>query len=66
MQMQGTRQQRQSWANKSRTLMTAGNTGINSCSAVGPAGQTGCLIQEIQQSRRENSAQEQQDTAPEQ
>ena len=33
-------------------LMTAGNTGPNSCSSVGPGGQTGCLLQDI----RENEA----------
>ena len=31
-----------------------GKTGINSCSPVGPGGHTGCLIQEINQARREN------------
>lgn len=53
-QLQGSRQERQSWANKSRTVMNAGKTGINSCSAVGPAGTSGCLIQQIEQARREN------------
>jgi hypothetical protein len=53
-QLQGSRQERQSWANRSRTVMNAGKTGINSCSAVGPAGTSGCLIQQIEQARREN------------
>ena len=53
-QLQGTRQERQSWANQSRAVMNAGKTGINSCSAVGPGGSTGCLIQQIDQARREN------------
>ena len=53
-QLQGTRQERQAWANRSRSVMSAGATGINSCSAVGPGGQSGCLIQEINQARREN------------
>jgi hypothetical protein len=66
MQMQGSRQERQSWANKSRALTTIGNTGINSCSAVGPGGHTGCLIQDIQQARRESTEQSQQSTAPDQ
>jgi hypothetical protein len=52
-QLQGTRQQRQSWANKSKELMTAGNTGTGSCSAVGPGGHTGCLIQEINRAKEE-------------
>jgi hypothetical protein len=53
-QLQGTRQQRQSWANKSKELMTAGNTGTGSCSAVGPGGHTGCLIQEINRAKQES------------
>jgi hypothetical protein len=63
-QLQGTRQQRQSWANKSRPLTTVGNTGTGSCSAVGPGGHTGCLIQEINQNRREVYEQTQTDQAP--
>jgi hypothetical protein len=53
-QLQGTRQQRESWANKSQSLMTVGNTGTGSCSAVGPGGHTGCLVQEINQAKRES------------
>src|ERR1041384_3681143 len=37
-QLQGSRQERQSWANKAQSVMAAGATGINSCSPVGPAG----------------------------
>lgn len=48
---QGTPQQRESWANKSKVLTTVGNTGTGSCSAVGPGGRTGCLIQSIKQAR---------------
>jgi hypothetical protein len=66
MQLQGTRQQRNSWANKSRALNRVGNTGINSCSAVGPGGHTGCLIEEIKQARRETQEATEQATAPEQ
>src|SRR5438270_14015147 len=40
-QLQGTRQQRESWANKSQALPTVGTTGTGSCSAVGPGGFTG-------------------------
>lgn len=65
-QLQGTRQQRQSWANKSQQVMTAGSTGINSCSAVGPAGHTGCLIQQIQQEKQDAREQAEQNSAPEQ
>ena len=61
----GTFQQRQSWANKARTLSTVGSTGIGSCSAVGPGGQTGCLTQEIEAARQESREAEQANTAPE-
>jgi hypothetical protein len=65
-QLQGTRQQRESWVNKSRSVMTAGNTGINSCSPVGPGGHTGCLIQEIHQARDDaRESANQQNTPPE-
>ena len=66
MQLQGTRQERNSWANKSRALNRAGSTGIGSCSAVGPGGHTGCLIEEIKQARRETQESSDQTTAPEQ
>ncbi|MFL6721244.1 MAG: hypothetical protein ACJ8FT_05495 [Sphingomonas sp.] len=56
-QLRGTPQQRQSWARKSQVLTTVGNTGVGSCSAVGPGGRTGCLTQEIQQARQENQDQ---------
>jgi hypothetical protein len=64
-QLQGTRQERQSWSNRSQTVMNAGKTGINSCSPVGPAGHTGCLIQEINQARQESYEANQQNTPPE-
>ena len=63
-QLQGSRQQRQSWARQSQALTTVGNTGTGSCSAVGPGGHTGCLIQEINQNRREVYEQTQTDQAP--
>jgi len=65
-QLQGSRQERQSWANKAQQVMTAGNTGINSCSPVGPAGHTGCLIQQIHQERQDAREQAEQNTAPQQ
>jgi hypothetical protein len=65
-QLQGTRQQRESWARKSQVLKTVGNTGINSCSAVGPGGYTGCLTQEIQQARQESNEQSDQSAPPQQ
>ena len=35
-QLQGTRQQRESWANKAQAISQVGQTGTGSCSAVGP------------------------------
>jgi hypothetical protein len=60
----GPRQVTQSWANKSQDLMTTGNTGTMSCSAVGPGGHTGCLIQEINQAKREAQEAKQQNPPP--
>jgi hypothetical protein len=65
-QLQGSRQERQSWANKSQSVMTAGATGINSCSPVGPGGHTGCMIQQIQREKQDAKEQAEQATAPEQ
>jgi len=61
----GTFQQRQSWANRSREIQSAGNTGTGSCSAVGPGGHTGCLIQEIQQARQAQQQAAEEGTPPE-
>ena len=49
----GSRQSRQSWAQNAKSFETVGATGINSCSAVGPGGHTGCLQQIINQARQE-------------
>jgi hypothetical protein len=65
-QLQGTRQQRQSWARRSQALTTVGATGPGSCSSVGPGGFTGCLTQEINQARRDAQEQQQSSTPPEQ
>jgi hypothetical protein len=61
----GPRQARESWANKARALETAGATGINSCSPVGPGGFTGCLTQVIRQARAESDETAAGDTPPE-
>ena len=63
-QLQGTRQQRQSWAKQAQSLKTVGNTGPGSCSAVGPGGREGCLIQEIQQARQQAQEQQQSEQPP--
>ena len=59
-------QEKQSWTNKARALSNVGNTGIGSCSAVGPGGQTGCLTQEIEQAKQSREQDDQAATAPEQ
>jgi hypothetical protein len=64
-QLQGTRQQRQSWANKAKQLMTVGNTGTGQCSPVGPGGHTGCLVQEINTAKQDAQEQQQQSAVPE-
>jgi len=61
----GPRQTRVAWANRARALETVGATGINSCSPVGPAGFTGCLVQVIKQARSESNETATQNTAPE-
>lgn len=62
----GTRQERSSWANRAHEINNVGNTGIGSCSAVGPGGSSGCLIQEINRAMQENQEATEQGTAPEQ
>ena len=62
----GTRQQTEAWANKARVLETVGDTGINSCSPVGPGGYTGCLTQVIREARDQRQQQAEQTTPPEQ
>jgi hypothetical protein len=61
----GPRQELQSWANKAQELQATGNTGPMSCSAVGPGGHTGCLIQEINRAKRESKEATENNTAPE-
>ena len=62
----GTRQERSSWANQAQELNNVGATGIGSCSAVGPGGSSGCLIQDINRAVQENREATEQGTAPEQ
>jgi len=64
-QLQGTRQQRESWANRSQAITSAGAVGTGSCSAVGPGGRQGCLVKEIQQAKQAAKEQKESDTPPE-
>ncbi len=61
----GSRQSREAWANRAKSFETVGATGINSCSAVGPGGQLGCLQKIIDQAKAENAESEVENTAPE-
>jgi hypothetical protein len=49
----GPRQTRESWAQKARSFEYVGRTGIQSCSAVGPGGYTGCLQNMIDRAKAE-------------
>ena len=60
----GSRQSRESWANKALAFETYGRTGINSCSPVGPAGFTGCTQQLINQAFKERSEQADEGAVP--
>ena len=61
----GARQTREAWATRARSFETVGATGINSCSAVGPGGQTGCLQRIIDQARAERAEEAAENTPPE-
>ena len=50
----GPRQSREAWANKARSFEYVGRTGIQSCSAVGPGGETGCLQNMIDRAKAES------------
>lgn len=53
----GTPQQREAWTNRAKALETVGDTGINSCSPVGPAGFTGCLTRVVKEAREQRRQQ---------
>jgi len=52
----GPRQTRESWAARAKSFEYVGRTGIQSCSAVGPGGFTGCLQNMIDQAKAESRA----------
>ena len=64
LRLSGTPQQMESWSRRSQPLTTVGATGINSCSPVGPAGYTGCLMQTIKEAKGERKQEAQQETPP--
>ena len=57
-------QSRNSWVNRAKAFDDQGRIGPMACNAVGPAGQSGCLLQEINQASRENRAATTEETAP--
>lgn len=50
---QETKRENESWAVRGQDALGVGNTGIGSCSTVGPGGGIGCTGQEIQARKRE-------------
>ena len=60
----GSLQSRQAWAVRAKSFETVGRTGINSCSAVGPAGHTGCLDQLIDEAFAERREQAEGESTP--
>lgn len=48
--------QNESWAVRQRSALTAGDTGIGSCTTVGPGGGIGCATREIQAGKAEADA----------
>ncbi|MDP9163733.1 MAG: hypothetical protein M3N06_06515 [Pseudomonadota bacterium] len=60
----GSPQKRNSWVNQSRVFSRQGLTGPQSCSAVGPAGYTGCALQEMQDAASARASDVNSDTAP--
>lgn len=45
----------ESWAQRVAANRDVGDTGVGSCNTVGPAGQTGCAVQEIDQAYAEKA-----------
>lgn len=60
----GAPQKRNSWVNQSKVFARQGLTGPQSCSAVGPAGFTGCALQEIHDAASARASDVNNDTAP--
>ena len=55
---------RTSWTQKQKELEAASATGTNSCSAVGPGGQTGCLANQIRLQKKIYKDDKEAQTAP--
>ncbi|MEO7786278.1 MAG: hypothetical protein ABIR77_00430, partial [Sphingomicrobium sp.] len=59
----GAPQKRNSWVNQSKVFARQGATGPQSCSAVGPAGFTGCALQDIHDAARARANDQNSETA---
>ncbi|MDQ2878651.1 MAG: hypothetical protein M3R41_06210 [Pseudomonadota bacterium] len=46
----------ESWASKVVAHDSVGDTGVGSCSTVGPGGSTGCFLKQAQATKRDNQA----------
>ena len=55
----------QSWSVRSKALATLGQTGPGTCSGVGPGGDSGCALKDIQQGVAERDEQDAADAPPE-
>jgi len=60
----GALQSRQAWANRARSFEVATRRGVNTCDAVGPSGQGGCLQRMIDQAYSETRESETENTVP--
>ena len=60
----GSLQSRQAWAVRAKSFETVGATGVNSCSAVGPGGHTGCLDKLIDEAFAERREQAKTESTP--
>lgn len=52
----------ESWAARAETTLNAGNTGIGTCSTVGPGGQSGCFVQRANTARADSRARREAET----
>jgi hypothetical protein len=62
----GARQSREAWAQRARSFEVATRTGVATCDAIGPSGQSGCLQKAIDQAKAERREQDAADTPPNQ
>ena len=52
------------WADRARSLQSAGAGGTGSCTNTGPGGWTGCWAKEMRQAKAEQQVKAEQDTVP--